>query len=46
MKIISVFLTVCGLAAAQSPQTPTTAQQSSDNAARMAAVAATPNYRV
>jgi outer membrane protein OmpA-like peptidoglycan-associated protein len=46
MKIISVFLTVCGLAAAQSPQASTTVQQSSDNAARMAAVAATPDYRV
>ena len=46
MKIISMFLTVCGLVAAQSPQAPDLVRQSSDNAARMAAVAATPIYRV
>jgi len=45
MKIISTFLTVCGLMAAQSAQAPNPAQQSSENAARMAA-GATPIYRV
>jgi outer membrane protein OmpA-like peptidoglycan-associated protein len=46
MKTISIFLTVCGIAAAQSPQAPDLVRQSSDNAARVAAVAATPIYRV
>jgi len=46
MKTISMFLTVCGLVAAQSPQAPNLVGQSSNNAARTAAVAATPIYRV
>ena len=37
MKIIGTFLTVCGLMAAQAPQAPNPAQQSTENAARMAA---------
>jgi outer membrane protein OmpA-like peptidoglycan-associated protein len=45
MKIICTFLTVCGLVAAQAPQTPDPAQQSTENAARMAA-GAMPVYRV
>jgi outer membrane protein OmpA-like peptidoglycan-associated protein len=45
MKIISAFLTVCGLVAAQSSQAPNPVQQSTENAARMAA-GATPIYRV
>ena len=45
MKIISAFLTVCGLVAAQSSQAPNPVQQSTDNAARMAA-GSMPIYRV
>ena len=45
MKIISAFLTVCGLMAAQSPQAPSAVQQSTENAARMAA-GEMPIYRV
>src|ERR1022692_4714234 len=45
MKIISTFLTVCGLLAAQSAQAPNPVQQSNDNAARMSA-GVTPIYRV
>ena len=45
MKIISTFLTVCGLVAAQSAQAPNPVRQSSDNAARMAA-GSMPIYRV
>ena len=45
MKIIGTFLTVCGLVAAQSPQAPNPVQQSTENAARMAA-GSTPIYRV
>lgn len=45
MKFISVFLTVCGLVAAQAPQAPDPIQQSTENAARMAAGSA-PIYRV
>jgi outer membrane protein OmpA-like peptidoglycan-associated protein len=45
MKFISVFLTVCGLVAAQSSQAPNPVQQSTENAARMAA-GAMPIYRV
>lgn len=45
MKIISAFLTVCGLVAAQSPQAPNPVQQSTENSARMAA-GTTPIYRV
>jgi outer membrane protein OmpA-like peptidoglycan-associated protein len=45
MKIISTFLTVCGLLAAQPPQGPSSAQQSVENASRMAA-GATPIFRV
>ena len=46
MKTISMLLTVCGFAAAQSPQPPDLVRQASDNAARVATVAATPIYRV
>ena len=45
MKIISAFLTVCGLVAAQAPQAPNPVQQSTENAARMAA-GSMPIYRV
>ena len=45
MKIISTFLTVCGLVAAQASQAPNPVQQSTENAARMAA-GAMPIYRV
>ena len=45
MKFISAFLTVCGLVAAQAPQAPDPVQQSTENAARMAAGSA-PIYRV
>jgi hypothetical protein len=45
MKIIGTFLTVCGLAAAQSSQAPNPVQQSTENAARMAG-GAMPIYRV
>jgi len=45
MKIIGTFLTVCGLMAAQAQQATNPAQQSTENAARMAA-GAMPIYRV
>jgi len=45
MKIIGTFLTVCGLMAAQTPQAANPVQQSTENAARMAA-GAMPIYRV
>ena len=45
MKLISTFLTVCGLVAAQSAQAPNPVQQSADNTARMAA-GALPVYRI
>jgi outer membrane protein OmpA-like peptidoglycan-associated protein len=45
MKIIGTFLTVCGLMAAQTPQSGNPVQQSTENAARMAA-GAMPIYRV
>ncbi|MGA2270738.1 MAG: OmpA family protein [Bryobacteraceae bacterium] len=45
MKFISAFLTLCGLVAAQSPQAPNPVQQSTENAARMAA-GAMPIYRI
>lgn len=45
MKLIGTFLTVCGLVAAQPPQAPNPVQQSTENAARMAA-ASMPIYRV
>ena len=45
MKIIGMFLTVCGLVAAQSSQAPNPVQQSTENAARMAA-GAMPIYRI
>jgi outer membrane protein OmpA-like peptidoglycan-associated protein len=45
MKIIGTFLTVCGLLVAQAPQGPNQVQQSTGNAARMAA-GAMPIYRV
>ncbi len=45
MKIIGTFLTVCGLVAAQAPQAANPAQQSTENAARIAA-GAMPIYRV
>jgi len=45
MKIISTFLTVCGLVAAQAPHAPNPVQPSTENAARMAA-GAMPIYRV
>ena len=45
MKIIGTFLTVCGLMAAQAPQATNPVQQSTENAARMAA-GAMPIYRV
>jgi hypothetical protein len=45
MKIIGTFLTVCGLVAAQSSQAPNPVQQSTENAARMAA-GAMPIYRI
>jgi outer membrane protein OmpA-like peptidoglycan-associated protein len=45
MKIISTFLTVCGFMAAQTPQLLSPVQQSTENAARMAAGEA-PIYRV
>jgi outer membrane protein OmpA-like peptidoglycan-associated protein len=44
MKTISMFLAVCGLAAAQSAQAPNPVQQSSDNSAR--AAGSMPIYRV
>jgi outer membrane protein OmpA-like peptidoglycan-associated protein len=45
MKIITTFLTVCGLAAAQSAQAPSPVRQSTDNAASMAG-GSMPIYRV
>jgi outer membrane protein OmpA-like peptidoglycan-associated protein len=45
MKTIGVLLAVCGLAAAQSAQAPNPVQQTTENAARMAAGVA-PIYRV
>jgi outer membrane protein OmpA-like peptidoglycan-associated protein len=45
MKFISVLLSVCGLVAAQSSQAPNPVQQSTENAARMAA-GAMPIYRI
>ena len=45
MKFVGAFLTVCGLMAAQSPQAPNPVQQSTENAARMAA-GAMPIYRI
>jgi outer membrane protein OmpA-like peptidoglycan-associated protein len=45
MKIIGTFLMICVLAAAQSSQAPNPVQQSTENAARMAA-GAMPIYRV
>lgn len=45
MRIIGAFLTICGLVAAQPAQVPTTLQQPSENAGRMAA-GAMPIYRV
>ena len=45
MKIIGTFLMICVLAAAQSSQAPSPVQQSTENAARMAA-GAMPIYRV
>src|ERR1035438_2425795 len=45
MKIITTLLTVCGLAAAQSPQAPNPVRQSTENAARMGA-GSMPIYRV
>jgi len=45
MKIISTFLTVCGLMAAQTTQAPNPVQQSTENATRIAA-GAMPIYRV
>ncbi|MGO9256976.1 MAG: OmpA family protein [Bryobacteraceae bacterium] len=45
MKIIGTFLTICGLVAAQPAQAPNPVQQSTDNAARMAA-GSMPIYRV
>ena len=45
MRIISTFLTVCAFAAAQSSQAPNPVQQSTENAARMAA-GAMPIYRI
>ena len=45
MKIISAFLTVCGLLAAQSSQAPNPVQQPTENATRMA-TGAMPIYRV
>ena len=45
MKIISAFLTVCGLMAAQGPQAPNPVSQSTENAARMAE-GSMPIYRV
>lgn len=45
MKLISAFLTVCGLVAAQSAQAPNPVQQLTENETRMAA-GGTPIYRV
>jgi outer membrane protein OmpA-like peptidoglycan-associated protein len=45
MKIIGTFLTICALAAAQSSQAPNPVQQSTENAARMAA-GTMPIYRI
>ncbi len=45
MKLISAFLTVCGLVAAQSAQAPNPMQQSTENTARMAS-GSTPVYRI
>ena len=45
MKFVSAFLMVSGLVAAQSPQAPNPLQQSTENAARMAA-GAMPIYRI
>jgi outer membrane protein OmpA-like peptidoglycan-associated protein len=45
MKLISAFLTVCGLVVAQAPQAPNPVQQSTENEARMAA-GSTPIYRI
>ncbi len=45
MKLISAFLTVCGLMAAPPPQAPNQVQPATENEARMAA-GSTPIYRV
>src|ERR1041384_3064224 len=45
MKMISTFLTVCGLVAAQAPQAPNPVQQSTGNEARLAS-GSMPIYRV
>jgi len=45
MRLISAFLAVCGLVAAQPAQAPNPVQQSADNTARMAA-GSTPIYRI
>ncbi len=45
MKLISAFLTVCGLVAAQSAQAPNPMQQSTENTARMAS-GSMPIYRI
>jgi outer membrane protein OmpA-like peptidoglycan-associated protein len=45
MKLVSAFLMVSGLVAAQSPQAPNPVQQSTENSARMAA-GAMPIYRI
>src|SRR5579872_2463606 len=45
MKIISTILTVCGLAAAQSPQAPNPVQHATENEAKMA-TGSMPIYRV
>jgi outer membrane protein OmpA-like peptidoglycan-associated protein len=45
MKLISTFLTVCGLLAAQSAQAPNPVQQPSENATRMS-TGAMPIYRI
>jgi outer membrane protein OmpA-like peptidoglycan-associated protein len=45
MKVISVFLTMCGMVAAQTPQVPNLVQQPTENAARIAA-GAMPIFRV
>ena len=41
MKIIGTFLTVCGVMVPQAPQAANPVQQSTENAARMAAGAGT-----
>jgi outer membrane protein OmpA-like peptidoglycan-associated protein len=45
VTVISAFVAICGLAAAQAPQAPNPGQQSTENTARMAA-GALPIYRV